>query len=341
MLPWSGDLAGRLDHLTIDSQVLRGNPLGDPAQRPLWVYTPPGYDESTANRYPSVYVIQGYTGHVSMWANRSPFSVPFPEAADAVFVAGSPPCVLVFVDAWTAVGGSQFVDSRGTGNYHTYLCDEVVPFVDARYRTIPHPGSRAITGKSSGGYGAMITPMWRPDLFGALATHAGDALYELCYGIEFGAAVRALRPWDGDIHAWWADFQSRPGFTRPEDDVLLGFYGVGACFSPGPDGRPVLPFDPVTGIVDEQVWGRWLELDPVRMAPRFGPALRSLRAVWIDAGQSDEYNLDIGATAFRAQLASAGVAEDRVHFELFAGRHGGINHRYPLALAWLAERLAR
>jgi hypothetical protein len=41
------------------------------------------------------------------------------------------PCIVVYVDAWTAYGGSQFVDSPGTGRYHMYLCDEIVPFVDA------------------------------------------------------------------------------------------------------------------------------------------------------------------------------------------------------------------
>ena len=248
---------------------------------------------------------------------------------------------MVFVDAWTAYGGSQFVDSPGTGNYHTYLCDEVVPFVDTRYRSIPDRESRAITGKSSGGYGAMITPMLRPDVFGALATHAGDALYELCYVPEFGAAVRALRAYDGDPARWWADFTSRTAFTKPEDDVLLGIYGVAACFSAEPDGTPVLPFDPVTGVLRPAVWQRWLDLDPVRMAPSHADALRSLRAIWIDAGTRDEYNLDIGAQAFRAELAAAGVPDERIHFELFDAGHGGIDYRYPLALEWLAHRLAR
>ncbi len=86
---------------------------------------------------------------------------------------------------WTSLGGSQFLDSPGTGNYHTYLCDEVVPWVDARYRTLAAPEHRGIAGKSSGGYGAMVTPMLRPDLFGGLATHAGDALFEMCYLPEF------------------------------------------------------------------------------------------------------------------------------------------------------------
>jgi S-formylglutathione hydrolase FrmB len=341
MLPWSTELAGRLDQLVIDSEVLRGNPLGDPRERPLWVYTPPGYDDSGDTRYPAIYVIQGYTGHLAMWANRQPFRQPFPETADAVFAAGAPPCIVVYVDAWTAYGGSQFVDSPGTGNYHTYLCDEVVAFVDARFRTLADRESRAIAGKSSGGYGAMITPMLRPDVFGALATHAGDTLYELCYVPEFAAAVRALREWDGDPRRWWADFQSRTAFTHRADEVLLGLYGVAACFSAEPDGTPVLPFDPVTGVLLPEVWQRWLDLDPVRMAPGHAEQLRSLRAIWIDAGTSDEYNLDVGAQAFRAELAAAGVPDERIHFELFEGRHGGIDHRYPVALRWLAERLAR
>jgi len=187
----------------------------------------------------------------------------------------------------------------------------------------------------------MITPMLRPDLFSALATHAGDALHELCYIPEFGPAVRALRRYDADPAAWWADFRSRTAFTEPADGLLLGLYGVAACYSADPDGTPQLPFDPRTGVLRPDVWQRWLDVDPVRMAPGHADALRSLRAVWIDAGTSDDYWLDLGAEAFREQLARAGVPDDRIHFELFEGRHSGIDHRYPAALAWLAERLAR
>src|SRR3954464_3367584 len=252
MLPWESDLAGRLDRAVVESSLLRDNPLGDPSTRPIWVYVPPGYDSSD-KRYPSVYVIQGYTGHVTMWANRTAFRQPFVETADQVFASGEVPgCVVVYVDAWTAYGGSQFVDSPGTGRYHSYLCDEVVPWVDARYRTRPDPASRAISGKSSGGFGAMITPMLRPDLFGALATHAGDTLYEHCYLPDFADAVRHLRRYDGDIWRWWDDFQSRPGLSRREDESLITALGCSAAFSPGEDDRPVLPFDPRTGVVDEE-----------------------------------------------------------------------------------------
>jgi hypothetical protein len=186
----------------------------------------------------------------------------------------------------------------------------------------------------------MITPMLRPDLFGALASHAGDALYELCYLPEFGKSVRHLRDYDGDIHAWWADFQSRTAFTKPADEHLLMVLGVSACFSARDDGTPELPFDPHTGVLRPSVWQRWLDWDPVRMAPGYPEALRSLRAVWLDAGTRDEWFLDLGAQAFRDALRAAGIPEERVHFELFDAGHGSIDYRYPLALSWLCHRIS-
>ncbi|ASF12138.1 putative esterase [Nocardia brasiliensis NBRC 14402] len=341
MLPWSAELAGRIDESVINSTVLQGNPLGDPHERPVLVYLPPGYDDEPQRRYPAVYVIQGYTGDVTMWRNRQPFRRPFPETADRVFADGAaPPAIVVFVDAWTAYGGSQFVDSPGTGKYHTYLCDEVVPWVDAHYRTLPSAAHRAITGKSSGGFGAMITPMLRPDLFGALATHAGDALYEFCYIPEFAKAVRHLRAYDGDIQRWWDDFRSRVAFTKPEDSDLLGLLGVSACFSAREDGTVDLPFDPVTGVLDAAAWERWLDWDPVRMVPKYAEALRGLRGIWIDGGTRDEWYLDIGGQAFRAALLAADVPAEIIEFELFDAGHGGIDYRYPLSLAWLCHRIA-
>jgi hypothetical protein len=341
-LPWEGTLRGRLDHHVIPAPSLAGNPLGDPAERPLWVYVPPGYDDETGRRYPAVYVIQGYAGYVATWANRSAFRQPYIETADAVIATGDvPPCLVVYVDAWTAYGGSQFVDSRGTGKYHTYLCEDVVGWVDAHYRTLAQPAHRAIQGKSSGGFGAMITPMLRPDIFGGFATHAGDSLYELCYIPDFGKAVRALREYEGSIEGWWEDFRSRVSFTKPQDHTLLMLLGVAACFSPDDDGAPVLPFDATSGRLLPEVWERWLAWDPVRMAPDHADALRSQRAIWIDAGRSDEWHLDLGAQAFHdtlVQLGVTGVAE--VHFELFDGTHGQIDYRYPLALAYLAPRIS-
>jgi hypothetical protein len=342
MLPWSGEMSGRIEEHVFASDLLRDNPLGDPHERPLWVHLPPGYDPD--RDYPVVYAIQGYTGHLAMWRNRSPFRQPVTELFDAVLADPAvPDVIVVYVDAWTAYGGSQFVDSPGTGAYHSYLCDEVVPFVDARYATLPDARHRAIMGKSSGGFGAMITPMLRPDLFGALATHAGDALYEYCYIREFADSVRALRDYDGDIWRWWDDFRSRVAFTKEHDQKLVMMLGVAACFSADDDGTVHLPFDPHTGRLVEDAWHRWLDWDPVRMLerPEYADAMRSLSAVWIDGGTRDEWYLDIGATAFRDGLRRLGVPDERVHFELFDAGHGAIEYRYPLALGWLAHRLRR
>jgi S-formylglutathione hydrolase FrmB len=341
MLPWFADLAGQLEEHVIVSELLRDNPLGDPHERPLWVYLPPGYDDEPDRRYPVVYVIQGYSGYLTMWRNRVPFRQPFLETADAVFArAQAPPALVVYVDAWTSYGGSQFVDSPGTGRYHSYLCDEVVPWVDGRYRTLAEPAHRAIMGKSSGGFGAMITPMLRPDLFGALATHAGDSLYEFSYIPGFAKAARLLRDYDADIWRWWEEFRSRVAFTKEADVVLLEVLGVAACFSAHEDGSVELPFDPRTGAVRDDAWERWLDWDPVRMVPRYAGALRSLRAIWIDAGTRDEYYLDLGAEAFRAALREVGVADEVIRFELFDAGHGAIEYRYPLSLAWLCHRIA-
>jgi S-formylglutathione hydrolase FrmB len=340
--PWGHDWAGRLEEHAFDSEALTLNPLGDPHRRPLYVYTPPGYDGDAERRYPSVYLIQGLTGQLDMWRNRSFGAPTVVEAVDAWFARdGAAPAVVVYVDAWTSLGGSQFVDSPGTGRYHTYLCDEVVPFIDARYRTLEGPSHRGIAGKSSGGYGAMITPMLRPDLFGGLATHAGDALFEVCYQPEFPQAARALRDeYGGSYEAFWEDFRSRQGRSKRSDPALVNEWAMAACYSADADGTVRLPFDPMTGRVLPDVWERWLAWDPVRMVERHADALRGLRAIWIDAGRSDEYYLDLGAAAFRDALAAIGVADERVRFELFDGAHGGIEWRYPEAIGWLAERLS-
>jgi S-formylglutathione hydrolase FrmB len=323
----------------VDSALLRGNPLGDPHTRPLWVYLPPGYDDDESRRYPSVYVIQGMTGQLDMWRNRTAFRRNFPELLDDLFAnQGCPPAVVVFVDCWTSYGGSQFLDSPGTGRYHSYLCSGLVPFVDAEYRTINAPAHRGIMGKSSGGYGAMVTPMLRPDLFGGLATHAGDALFELCYLPEFGAVARALRDqYQGSYEKFWEDFRSRPAGSGKDDDSLVNAYAMAACYSADADGTVRLPFDAATGMLIPEVWERWLRWDPVRMVPGHAEQLKSLRAIYVDAGRRDEYFLDLGAEAFRRALAEIGVTD--VRFELFDAGHAMIEYRYPIALRYLAERL--
>ena len=340
MLPWSIDFAGRLEEHSFESEVLKGNALDDPHTRPLWVYVPPGYDNEPERRYPSIYLIQGLTGQLDMWRNRAAFRKNPPELMDELFASGeTPPAVLVWVDAWTSLGGSQFLDSPGTGRYHTYLCDEIVPWVDERYRTLADAGHRGISGKSSGGYGAMVTPMLRPNLFGGLATHAGDALFEVCYLPDFRVSARALRDeYEGSFDRFWEDLRSRPPFSKKADHTLLNDWCMAACYSTDDDGTVHIPYEPLTGELRPEIWERWLAWDPVRMAPRYAEALRSQKAIYIDAGNRDDAYLDLGAEAFRRRLEELGITD--YLFELFDGTHGAIEYRYPLAVKCLAEKLA-
>jgi Putative esterase len=340
--PWELPLNGRLDKLVVESEILAGNPLGDPARRPLYVYASPGVVEGGATEVGSVYVLQGFSGQLDMWLGRSSFEPTVVERLDAMFSdpgQGCPDAVIVFADAWTSLGGSQFINSTATGDYADYICDEIVPFIDAHYPTAGSAARRGIAGKSSGGYGAMVLPMLRPDVFGALASHAGDALFEVCYLPDFAKAARSLRDnFNGSIDTFRREFEARVTLDWGRHGDLLNVYGMAAAYSPDPDrpGRVLLPFDPATGRLVQDVWALWLEHDPVRMAPGHAQALRGLRRVYLDAGRSDEYHLDLGAQAFSAELDKLDVAHT---LELFDGRHGGISYRYPAAIRELLRAI--
>jgi S-formylglutathione hydrolase FrmB len=72
------------------------------------------------------------------------------------------------------------------------------------------------------------------------------------------------------------------------------------------------------------------------MAPAHADALRSMRRIYLDAGRSDEYYLDLGAQAFAAELDALGIDHS---LDLFDGKHGGLTYRYPGAIRELARAL--
>ena len=338
--PWDRPLAGMLDRITVHSELLAGNPLGDPAQRPLYVYRSPGAVADGSSRFPSIYVIQGYSGQVDMWLGRSAFEPTVIERIDAMFAAGEcPDAVIVFVDAWTSLGGSQFLNSSSTGPYLDHLCDEIVPFVDERYPTAAGAAHRGIAGKSSGGYGAMVVPMLRPDVFGALASHAGDALFECCYQRDFPGIARLLRDdFGGSYDKLLEAAMETPSFDWGRYGAAFSLYAYACAYTPDParPGKAILPFDTRTGELIEEVWQRWLALDPVRMAATRTDALHGLRRIYLDAGRQDEFFLDLGAQAFSLELTRLGVDHT---LELFDGKHGGISYRYPGAIRELVLAL--
>ncbi len=307
---------------TLTSDALRGNPLGDPHERDLWVWSPADRPRGC----PTVYVLHSHLRSGASWFNVEPFERSYPDEIEAL----APEAIVVLVDGWTAVGGSQWIDSEAIGRYGTYLQDEIVPFVDGEY---PTTGARGLQGKSSGGYGAIVNALARPDLFHAFAAHAPDALFEVTVSQGLPVAVRELRDrFGGSPDAFWSCFG---GIHSGGDATLAEICSLALAFSGG-----TLPVDPETSELVPEEWSRWLDHDPVRLVTASPATVAGFRGVWLDAGRSDEYFLDLGAVALRRALLGAGLPEDRLHFELIEGGHRGMSWRYPLSLAFLAERLS-
>ncbi len=171
----------------LESDVLRENPLGDPANRRLPVILPPDYAEST-RRYPVLVALTGFTGKGIMLLNEDSWQPNLAERLERLYAAGMPHAIVVLPDCFTRYGGSQYINSGATGRYEDYVIDEIIPWVDAHYRTLATPQSRGVFGKSSGGYGSMILGMRHPEIFGALACHSGDMFFDLCYAPDFPKA---------------------------------------------------------------------------------------------------------------------------------------------------------
>jgi Putative esterase len=342
--PWQHPFKGRFEQLVVESETLAGNPLGDPTRRPLYVYSSPGVVSGNATAVTAVYVLQGYSGQLDGWLARKPFEPTFIERLDEMFSAETDPCpdaVVVFVDAWTALGGSQFLNSPATGNYMDYVCDEVVEFIDANYPTAGTAARRAVTGHSSGGYGALILPMLRPGVFGGLIAHAPDTLFEACYMSDFARVVRRLRDsYSGSYQALIEDMRAAETFDWGRWGEAANTYAMAAAYSPDPDpnraGEVLLPFDTRTGVLIDEIWQRWLAYDPVRMVPHYADALRGLRHVHLEAGRSDEYMLDVGTAAFSEELTRLNIDHT---MDLFDGGHGGNSRRYGPAIRSLLQAL--
>lgn len=328
-------LRGRIVVEIIESEVLRGNALGDPATRELFVYLPPSYGLDAARRFPAVYVLTGFTGRGQMLLNTQAFTPNLAERMDRLIEAGTvAEMVLVMPDCFTRLGGSQYLNSTATGRYEDYLVREIVGFVDARFRTRAEAGGRALMGKSSGGYGALVQAMRHPDIFGAAASHSGDCYFEYCYLPDFPKTFRAIK---GDPAAFIEKFW-REEKKGKLDVPALNILAMSACYSPDPEA-PLgfrLPFDVQTGKVHGATWARWLEHDPVRMAAVYAENLRRLKLLYLDAGTRDEFSLDLGARILAARLREMGI--DFIHEEYDDG-HFNISYRYDRSLAHISKAL--
>jgi hypothetical protein len=86
----------------------------------------------------------------------------------------------------------------------------------------------------------------------------------------------------------------------------------------------------------DEIWARWLALDPVRMAMDHVAALAGMRLIYLGAGLQDEFFLDLGATAMSSELTRLGI---RHSLDLFDGNHDSVDQRMPSAICELARAL--
>jgi S-formylglutathione hydrolase FrmB len=334
-------MKGTVEIHEVHSPVLVGNPLGDPPQRRMPVYLPPDYPSST-DRFPAVYFLHGFSGTGVSWLNTSAFSANVVERLDALIAGGAiPPLIGVFVDGWTSLGGSQWINSEATGRYREYVARDIVAHVDQTLRTVSKAGARAAVGKSSGGYGALIMGCRHSDVFAHVAAHSADAYFEYCYLPEFPKAAGPLLR-AGGVEAWLREFfqRSRETRVRTEDFPVVNLIAMAAAYSPK-KGEPMgleLPFELETARIRPDVWGRWLVNDPVRFVPRSLAALGKLNSLFIDCGIRDEFHLRWGARMLVEELRAAKI---EVMHEEFEDGHMGINYRYDRSLSYIAPRLAR
>jgi S-formylglutathione hydrolase FrmB len=318
----------------LESRALSGNPLGDPAVRELFVYLPPSYYNSSTE-FPVVLCLAGFTSGARSWFNFQAWTPRMDERADRLMAdAGVGEMILVFPDCFTRYGGSQYLDSPATGNYRSYVTEEVLAHVEGRFRTRRDRKYRGILGKSSGGYGAITIAMDRPDLFSAVACHSGDMYFEYGYLPDFPVAARGLEK-AGGLGPFLAGFDSYPKSGR-EEHAVINTVAMSACYSPSV-GAPHLfdlPFEEGSGRIRWDVWARWKEHDPVEIVRGKGAGLGSFGVVFLDCGRRDEFHLNLGARIFSEELRRMGIRHDYREYE---GGHFNVQFRYDDSLARFGE----
>ena len=356
---------GRTVVLEHDSAVLRGNPLGDPTKRLVSVWLPPQYDDQRLadRRYPVLYDLVGFMGSGQSHTNWKAFGENVPErAARLIHEKKMEPAIIVMADCFTALGGNQYVNSSAIGDYADYLTKEIVPFVDAQFRTLASREHRGCFGKSSGGYGAIVHGMTYPKVWGAIADHSGDSYFDFVYRSDWPNTLNTLAKFakpkreagpvdvvarsrktaegldDGRVAAFLDALWKKKKLGGADGHTVMNLC-MAATYDPDPAAPNGfrLPFDLETGELIPARWKRWLAHDPIHMVGRHVAALKSLRGVYIDCGWADQYHIHYGTRILSKRLTEAKIAHV---YEEFDDNHSDIDYRMDVSLPFLVRRLS-
>jgi len=333
---------GKLVMETVGSLALKGNPLGDPRLREIPIYLPPSYLENpdAARRWPVIFYLVGFTGTSRKAVFEDPWRENILERFDRLVSAKKVrEAILVIPDCFTRLGGSQYLNSAGTGLYEDHIVTELVGYIDSKYRTTRSAAGRAVMGKSSGGYGAVMLAMRHPEVFSHAVSHSGDMFFELCYANDFPRCATALGKYDGSFLKFLTRFAAARDKSRFPHE-LVNMAGMAACYSANRKSELGfdLPFDERTGETKEKVFKRWLQHDPVRLAPKRVAALKKLTTLFFDCGVRDEFHLHLGARKFSDTLKALKVKHTH---EEHAFGHFDMADRYDVGFAKLSEGFAK
>lgn len=313
-------MSGTIVWLDHHSKILKGNPLSDPHVRTFPVILPASYGKSRNRRYPVVYLLAGQFGSGAAMLNWNPFQKNFADRIDCE-------AIIVLPDCFTALGGSQYINSPAVGRYEDYIVKEIVPWVDAHFATRADAAHRAVIGKSSGAYGSLMLAMRHPKVFGLCGWRSGDAYFDFCYRKDMPQTLVALEKFGGSVKKFLADWRKKGCPLNNSTADTLNILAMAACYAPNPKSPHGfdLPVDTRTGEWDEKVWRRWLIHDPLNCVAQHKAALQKLKWIYLECGTRDEYGLLYGTRQLSAKLRQMGV---RHHYEEFDGGHRNTNHRY-------------
>ena len=302
---------GRIAEFTVPVEALRSNLVSDPSELKVAVYVPPSYDSHPDRRYPSLYLLHGYYGDINYYGVRNglpgPQGMQIATVLDEAIAKGTARELIVIVpEARGAYFGSFYVNSALTGHWEDAIVRELVPWIDARFRTIATPDSRGITGHSMGGYGSIVLAMKNPHIFGALY-----AMSPCCL-----AMMDDLGP--GNT-AWAKAIKMRsPTELNAEPQSHEQFYptffiAMAAAFSPEPSGSGLqvqLPVAYVGGrlVESEPALTAWKAAMPLYLVERYQENLRQLNGIFLDVGEHEDFAvIRNGTRMLSAELASRGI----------------------------------
>jgi len=297
--------AGHHERIVVHSAALVGNLAGDSTDRHVSVYLPPSYSRDTKRRYPVLYLLHGFTDSDSKWFGlEGKHFVNVPKAADAAVANGVPEMIIVMPNALNRYGGSFYSNSVVIGDWETFVTRELVRYVDAHYRTLARPESRGLAGHSMGGYGTLRLGMKAPGIFSAL------------YAMSPCCVAANLDP-DPKMFERVANVHS-PDDIAGQDFMTKAMLAGAAAWSPNPKNPPLYVNLPVVdGKLMADVVAEGAANAPLAMLPQYIPALKTYRALGIDAGDKDQPIADT-VKALHVRLDDFSIAHS---FEIYDGDH--------------------